>query len=198
MERISVGESGFGGTMFRDICRAELTLARGDYADGLALYRDCMARMREIEFPGVAKTGLEPWALFGASMTLAAHAYYAAGTDEAHGAALFRVCRADALRMLTDAPVDLDYPVTGMVLFALGTWGLLRGAAPADDSIRLLVLADRFAYNRSVPTMMWERITPDAEESSPGRLAEFRAEYADRRSAGLIDDACQVIKRLPS
>ncbi len=100
--------------------------------------------------------------------------------------------------MLTDAPADLDYPVAGMLLFALGTWGLLRGAAPADDAIRLLVLADRFAYNRSVPTMMWERIRPHAEESSPGRIAEYRAEYADRRPPDLIGDACRAVERLPS
>jgi len=198
MERIGAGGTAFAGIMFQGICRAELTLARGDYADGLALYRDCLTRMREIEFPGVAKTGIEPWALFGASMTLAAHAYYATGTDETHGTALFSACRADALRLLTDVPADLDYPASGMVLFALGAWGLLRGAAPADDAIRLLILADRFAYNRSVPTMMWERIAPRAEDSSPGRIAEFRAEYADRRAASLIGAACQVIERLPS
>jgi len=198
MERIGAGETIFGGTAFQGICRAELTLARGDYAGGLARYRECMARMREMEFPGVPKTGLEPWALFGASMTLTAHAHYAAGTDVAHGTALFGACRADALRLLTEAPADLDYPVTGMVLFALGTWGLLHGAAPADDAIRSLVLADRFAYNRSVPTMMWERITPHAEGSSPGRIAAFRAEYANRRPAELIGDACRVIERLPS
>jgi predicted ATPase/DNA-binding SARP family transcriptional activator len=198
MERIGVAETVLGGTIFKGICRAELTLARGDYAGGLALYRDCMARMREIEFPGVPKTGIEPWALFGVSITLAAYAHYATGTDEAHGAALFRICRADALRVLTAPPADLDYPVTGMVLFALGTWGLLRKAAPADDAIRLLVLADRFAYNRSVPTMMWERIAPHAEKSAPGRISQFRAEHANRRTAGLIGAACQVIERLPS
>ncbi|HXZ63799.1 MAG TPA: BTAD domain-containing putative transcriptional regulator, partial [Streptosporangiaceae bacterium] len=197
MERIGVGGTGFGGTVFAGICRAELTLARGDYADGLALYRDCMARLREIAFPGVPKTGLEPWALFGASMTLAAHAHYATGTDETHGATLFRGCRADALRLLTDAPADLDYPVVGVVLFAVGTWSLLRRAAPADDSIRLLVLADRFAYNRSSPTMMWERITGPAEETSPGQIGEFRAEYAGRRPADLLTEARQAIARLP-
>jgi predicted ATPase/DNA-binding SARP family transcriptional activator len=198
MDQVGTGGTGFGGTMFQGICRAELILARGDHADGLALYRDCMARMRELEFPGVARTGLEPWALFGASMALAAHAYYAAGIDETHGAALLRTCRADALRLLTAAPADLDYPVAGLVLFALGTWGLLRGAAPAGDAIRLLVLAERFGYNRSVPTMMWERIAPRAEESAPGRIAELRAEYSGRALADLIDEACQVIERLPS
>ncbi len=197
MDQVGAGGTGFGGTLFQGICRAELLLARGDHADGLALYRDCMARMREVEFPGVPRTGLEPWALFGASMTLAAHAYYATGTDETHGAALLRACRADALRLLTSAPADLDYPVAGLMLFALGTWGLLRRTTSVDDAIRLLVLADRFGYNRSVPTMTWERITPRAEESAPGRIAEFSAEYADRALVGLLDEACQVIERLP-
>jgi predicted ATPase/DNA-binding SARP family transcriptional activator len=197
MERIGVGGTGFGGTVFAAVCRAELTLARGDYADGLALYRDYMARIREIVFPGVPQTGLEPWALFGASMTLAAHAHYATGADETHGAALFRACRADTLRILADAPTDLDYPVAGLVLFALGAWSLLRRAGPADAAIRLLVLADRFAYNRAVPTMFWERIAPAAEEAAPGRIAEFRAEYAPRRPADLLGEARRAVEELP-
>jgi predicted ATPase/DNA-binding SARP family transcriptional activator len=197
MERIDVGGTGMGATVFAAVCRAELTLARGDHADGLARYRDYMARIREIVFPGVPKTGLEPWALFGASMTLAAHAHYATGTDEAYGAALFRSCRADTLRILGAAPADLDYPVAGLVLFALGAWSLLRGAGSTDDAIRLLVLADRFAYNRSVPTMFWERIAPAAEDAAPGRIAEFRAEYAPRRPADLLDEALRAVEQLP-
>ncbi len=197
MDRIGIGGTGFGGTVFAAACRAELTLARGDYSDGLARYRDYMARIREISFPGVPKTGLEPWALFGASMTLAAYAHYATGTDEPYGAALFRACRADTLRILAAAPADLDYPVAGLVLFALGAWNLLRGAGPADDAIRLLVLADRFAYNRSVPTMFWERIAPAAEEAAPRRIAEFRAEYAARRPADLLDEARRAVEQLP-
>ncbi len=195
MERIDVGGTGFGATVFGAVCRAEVTLARGDYAEGLARYRDYMARIRDIVFPGVPQTGLEPWALFGASMTLAAYAHYATGTDEADGAALFRACRADTLRLLPDAPAD--YPVAGLVLFAVGTWSLLRGSGPADDAIRLLVLADRFAYNRAVPTMFWERIAPAAEQAAPGRIAEFRAEYAARRPADLLDEARRAVEQLP-
>jgi hypothetical protein len=131
-------------------------------------------------------------------MTLAAHAHYATGADVANGDALFRACRADALRLLTDAPADLDFPVAGLLLFALGTWALLRQATSADDAIRLLVLADRFAYNRSEPTMMWERIAPRAEESAPGRIAEFQADYADWRPAGLVTEACRAVERLPA
>jgi len=197
MDQVGAGGTGFGGTVFQGSCRAELTLARGDYTNGLALYREYMDQMRELVFPGVAKTGLEPWALFGASMTLTAHAYYATGTDERYGAALFGDCREDALRLLIAPPADLDYPVTGLTLFALGAWGLLHRAAPADDAIRLLVLADRFAYNRSVPTMLWERIAQRAEQSAPGRIAEIRAEYADRRPADLLTEACRAVERLP-
>jgi hypothetical protein len=131
-------------------------------------------------------------------MTLAAHAHYATGADETHGAALFRACRADTLRILADAPTDLDYPVTGLVVFALGTWSLLRRAGPADAAIRLLVLADRFAYNRAVPTMFWERIAPAAEEAAPGRIAQFRAEYAPRRPADLLGEARRAVEELPS
>ena len=95
------------------------------------------------------------------------------------------------------ADLGLDYPVVGQLLFALGAWCLLRRAADGDDAIRLLVLAERFGYNRSVPTLMWERIAPAAEESAPGRIAGFRAQYADRRPADLLKEACRAVEQLP-
>jgi predicted ATPase/DNA-binding SARP family transcriptional activator len=186
----------FGGMAFQQVCRAELLLARGDHGAGLAIYRDCAAGMRELAFPGVAQTGVEPWALFGASMALAAHAYYAAGADEADGGSLFVACREDALRAFSPAAAELDYPVAGLLLFALGVWGLLRSAAPADDAVRLLALADRFAYNRVTPTLQWERITPEADRAAPGRLAEFRAQYGERRPADLLEEARRAVERL--
>jgi hypothetical protein len=197
MDRISESWTGFGGSIFRDICRAELLLARGDHAAGLALYRECMARMQELTLPGVTKTGLEPWVLLGASVALAAHAYHATAADEEHGDALLCACRGYALRVLGAADADLDYPVAGLLLFALGVWGLLRRAAPADDAIRLLVLADRFAYNRTIPTVMWERIGPSAEETAPGRIAEFQVTYAHCRPADLLVVACGAVGQLP-
>jgi len=196
MDSITESWTGFSGRI-QEMCRAELTLARGDYSAGLALYRDCMAAMREVAFPGVVRTGLEPWALFGASVALAAHAHYAGQADESYGQALFVRCREDALTVLGAAQVDLDYPVVGLLLFALGTWSLLRRAAPADDAIELLVLAERFAYNRMIPTMMWERIAPKAEEAAAGRIAEFQARYAGRRPAGLLTQARRAVERLP-
>jgi hypothetical protein len=101
-----------------------------------------------------------------------------------------------------------------MLLFALATWALLRrpGAGPApeaaaatpedaaaaDDSLRLLVLADRFGYNRSLPSMGWERIAPTAEETAPGQLAEYQSEYAGKEPAGLLTEACRLLDRLPA
>ena len=66
-----------GGLAFGEVGRAELLLARGDHAAGLSAHLDGMARLRELEFPGVPKTELEPWVMFGTSLALAAHAYYA-------------------------------------------------------------------------------------------------------------------------
>ena len=196
MDSISEAWTGFSATI-QETCRAELMLARGDHSAGLALHRDTMAAMRELSFPGVIRTGLEPWSLFGTSVALTAHAHYATQAEETYGHAMFRRCRDDALLVLSAGDADLDYPVLGLLLFALGTWGLLRRAAPAVDAIELLVLAERFAYNRSIPTMIWERIAPAAEEAAPGQIPELRAQSASDRPADLLTQACRAVERLP-
>ena len=86
-------------------------------------------------------------------------------------AALFATSRERVLRVLDPANPHLDYPVAGLALFGLGAWGLLRDATSVDDAVELLVLAERFAYNRMIPTMAWERIAPQAEARAPGRIA---------------------------
>jgi predicted ATPase/DNA-binding SARP family transcriptional activator len=198
LDRIdSIGQNWTFSAAIQEMCRAELMLARGDHSAGLALHRDTTASMREAAFPGVIKTGLEPWALFGTSVALTAHAHYATEADEPYGQAYYCRCREDALTVLGGAQVDLDYPVVGLLLFALGTWNLLRQSAPADDAIELLVLAERFAYNQSIPTMIWERIVPTAEEAAPGRIAEFRARYAKDRAADLLAQARRAVEQLP-
>jgi hypothetical protein len=173
-------------------------LASGDSAGGLRSYRECVTRMRELQIPGMEWTGTEPWALFGDAMALSAHAWYAGGEDEAHGRALFSACRTGVLKVLGPANPRLDYPATGLLLFALGAWGLLRKAAAAPEALRLLALADRFAYNRTIPTMAWERMLPPAEEAQPGAMAGLQAEYARRRPPDLLGEARQLAERLPA
>jgi hypothetical protein len=153
--------------------------------------------MRETLLPGIPATGKESWVVFGEATALAAHARHATGEDEEHGLSLFRACRGRALRVLDPSDPTLDLPVAGLALFALGTWVLLREEAPADTPLRLLALADRFAYNRTVPTMAWEPAAARADAVAPGRLAELRTGYAGRRTGELLDEARGIVEQLP-
>jgi hypothetical protein len=197
MDRIGDATSVFGGGAFRLICRGELALARGDHDTGLSMHREAAARMRAWRLPEVAWTGLEPWVLFGESIALSAHAWYATGGDEKHGRALFLTCREDALKVSRTSAADLDYPATGQVLFALGSWALLRRAGPAEDALRLLALADRFSFNRTMHATTWHLIVAAAEDAGPGRIAGFLAEYADRQPPDLMTEARRLAERLP-
>ena len=79
----------------------------------------------------------------------------------------------------------MDYPVAGMVLHGLGAWGLLREAMPAEDAVRLLVLAERFAYTAFATTMdpaAHRRTRPSG--SRPASTARLRAEYGERTGPG--------------
>jgi predicted ATPase/DNA-binding SARP family transcriptional activator len=197
MDQITESATAFGSATFRQVGRAELALASGDLGAGLAMYRERTARMHETELPGFNRMGMEPWFVLGEAMALNAHARYAAGDDIARGEALFRECRTGALRVITSENPHLDYPASGLVLFALGAWSLLHRAAPAEDALRLLALADRFAYNRMIPTTRWERVTPAAEEAAPGLLARLLAEYQDCPQPDLLTQARLAVERLP-
>jgi hypothetical protein len=186
----------FGATALREILRAELALARDDRASALRIYRDCAARMHEVKFPGVTPVGIAPWALFGDAIALAAHARYADGEDEARGRALYRGCVGNAGLMLGSGNLHLDYPAVGLVLFALGAWRLLREDAPARDALPLLALAERFAYNRTVPTMSWAPVAAVAEEAFPGVLAGLCDSYQQRRPQDLLKEALRATERL--
>jgi predicted ATPase/DNA-binding SARP family transcriptional activator len=197
VDRIDASATAFGWAVFRQVGRAELALASGDLRAGLEMYRECTARMRDIELPGLTRTGQEPWALFGEAMALSALARYAEAGDVAQGEELFRICRDGTLRVMTRDNPRLDYPASGLVLFALGSWSLLRRVAPAEDALRLLALADRFAYNRMIPTMRWERITPAAEEAAPGLLGRLQAEYRECPQPDLLTQVRLAVERLP-
>jgi hypothetical protein len=198
VEEVGEVSTTFGGGAVRLVGRAELALASGDYVEGLRIHREAAARMRAMRLPGVALTGLEPWVLFGDSVALAAHARYAEGADAAHGRALFLTCRDNAIRAFGTPIPGFDYPAAGQLLFALGAWALFRRAAPAGSALRLLALAHRFAYNPRVPTMLWERIVPAAEEAEAGRIDEFLIEYRDRQPTDLLAEACRLAEELPS
>ena len=199
IERIAQTGAGLlGGLAIWQIGRAELLLERGELEAGLALHRECVEAMRALEFPGIARTGLEPWVLVGEATALAAHARHA-GTDAdlAAGRALCARTREHAISALNAGNVHLDYPVAGMLAFGLGAWAHMRDGAPAEAAARLLVLADCFAYNRTMPSMNWDRIAAGLEADTPGLLGRLRAAYGERRPDDLLDEARRVVEQLP-
>jgi predicted ATPase/DNA-binding SARP family transcriptional activator len=173
----------FGGRPARAMGEAELLLARGRREEGLEAYRAAVRTMTTLAFPGMTPTGLEPWLIFAESAATAAYAHHAAPDGAAEGRALARSCGDRLLRSLRRADPYVDHPVLGVGLFALGAWWLLREAGGEEEAVRLIVLADRFAYNRAVPSMAWAPVAARAEERAPGRLAELRDETS--RLAGL-------------
>jgi predicted ATPase/DNA-binding SARP family transcriptional activator/tetratricopeptide (TPR) repeat protein len=182
-----------GGTAARAVS-AELALARGDRAAGLAAYRELVDAMRAITARVLPPIGIEPWVMMGEAWALTAFARYGQRADEPYAAELYGCCRSRLLPALDYRYVD--FPVCGTVLFAVGAWGLLRSALPAAAAARLLVLAERFAYNRMLPTMDWAAVEPYAERRAPGRIAALRTEYGDRRGPDLRDEVRAVLRRL--
>ncbi|MCW2784595.1 MAG: transcriptional regulator, winged helix family [Marmoricola sp.] len=191
-------ESLFGGQLTVHLGEAELAFARGNHVAGLAVYRAAVDRVRTLQFPGMSATGLEPWILFGESTALTAYAYYGTAGDDEYAGQVAEASIARLAGALDPSFPYLDYPICGMVLFSLGVWGLLRGAYADQDAVRMLVLADRFAYNRTVPTMAWARASRVAEERAPGALARIGSEYAERRGPGLLAAARALVAQLSS
>jgi len=188
-------DSVFGGQLVGYLGSAELALARGDVDEGLALYWSAVERVRDLRFPGVDSSGLEPWVFFGEGAALAAYAYHAPTGDDV-GEQLFGAVRGRVRGVLEPEYPFLDYPVCGVVLLALGLWCLQRSALPEREAIRLMVLADRFAYNRSVPTLSWQRAAACADERAPGVRAAIETEYGERQGPGLLEEARALVATL--
>ena len=114
-------------------------------------------------------TGLEPWALFGESAGATAYALHGSGDGRlrpVRGAA-----RQGASRVLDPDRPHMDYPVAGLVLYGLGVWGLLKDGMPVEDAVRLLVLAEQFAYARYTRRMDPAHTVEAAERRAPGLAA---------------------------
>jgi predicted ATPase/DNA-binding SARP family transcriptional activator len=185
----------FGGGLVIDLASAEMALARGSVDAGLERYRAAVDRVHRLRFPGLPPTGMEPWVLFAESTALTAYAYHRPEDDE-HAPRLFGSTLERLGSVLHPDYPYLDYPVCGLTLFGLGAWGALAKALPLEEALRLLVLAERFAYNRTVPTMAWPRIVERMDQLAPGRLAAIDAEYGARRGPDLLEEARAFVATL--
>ena len=195
----SAERDGVRPAAFRQVCRAELMLASGDSS-----------------VPGWRGTGSAPsgcvrfssrWSHPDRDGTVGA----VRRRDGAERACLVRRrrgrgararrCSAPAgrvrCRCSTPDNPRLDYPASGLVLFALGAWGLLRRVAPAEDALRLLALADRFAYNRMIPTMRGSGSRPRPRKPRPACSPGCRPSTGTAAPPGLLTQARLAVERLP-
>ena len=178
---------------------AELSLVRGDVDHGLQQYDEAVETMRDIHFPGMETSGLEPWTIFIESVSVVAAARHATNPEVVAAAKARRDSVLDrATRLLREMPAYVDYPVTGLALVGVAAWGILRDTPGPEDSIRLLVLAKRFAYNQSLPTVSWDRLVAEADAIRPGLVAELLEEYGDRTGPDLVEDALKMFERAGS
>ncbi len=181
--------TGLWGNLSIASTRAELDLARGRTAAGLAHYDESVVAARQMTFPGMhVDEGVEPWVLFAESSALTANARH--GTGE-QGVELVTHMRANAARVAAEGS-RIDFPMVGCLLFSLGAWALLREGRP-EEGIDLVALAERFAYSRYAPSMRWELIEAEAEAALPGRLAEQIAVHGGRRGPELLEEARAVL-----
>jgi hypothetical protein len=192
-------ESTFGSRMIVLCGQAELALARGDVDVGLPLYRSTVAALSARgPVPGLeVEIGLEPWVIWPLSGAVAAHARL----DRSAGASLRDDLVDKAIRSSAGPRTLFDFPVAGAVAFALGLWEL-TAHDPDEEAVRagvdLLGLADRFAYNRVLPSLDWAPAAAVAERVRPGLLDQVLAGYADRPVDELRPALGKLVADLPT
>ncbi|WP_395691684.1 ATP-binding protein [Nocardioides sp.] len=196
IETDEAGTGIFGGAIILLCGRAELALALGRTDEGLLRYRDAVTTLKARTFPALgAVVGYEPWVLYAASAAVAAHVRHGRQADVAD----LRDELQRKVPVLLDGAVGfLDFPVCGTMLFALAVWELASDPDPARarSGAQLLAHADRFGYNRQMPSLAWAPALALAEAALPGEVARCAAALADRRPTDLRDDAKHLLAGL--
>ena len=173
--------------------QAELALARGDHVGAIRRYDDIVDMVMEAD----PAAGINPWLMLSASAAMVARVRHGGRAADP---------RADELRDLllgsSDGLVDgslwfADLPLNGVMLVALSAWVLHFGPPDQhEDGVRLLAIAHRWAYNRSIPVMAWEPLVGIADSALPGRVGHLVEELADRTGPELLPDAARIVDRL--
>ncbi|WP_109506797.1 BTAD domain-containing putative transcriptional regulator [Nocardioides speluncae] len=192
--RVQTRHASLNASVVVQCSEAEVALAGGDVDGGLRIYREAVETMRTLVYPGVSiESGIAPWTLFGEANTLAAYTQYGTGQD---GRDLYDALMGKLSGIFSDDFRFFDYPVSGVVLYSLGRWALRHGTLDPHDACRMLVLANRFAYNRYAPTVAWKHAVAAAEEVAPGLLADVEKEYGERRGSDVLEDVRALSDRL--
>ncbi|RLV50306.1 transcriptional regulator [Nocardioides mangrovicus] len=171
---------------------AELAFADGDVDGGLDLVGQSVETaygMRAIELP--VEHDLTPWVLFSETVSVFTHVVHNRAEKVAP---LVAKLRSELPRIFDGAGHrgEVDVPVVGCILLALGGYDLATGDDP-ERSIDALALARRFGYQRTLPSMDWDRVQRLAEQYAPGLLEPAVARYADRPATQLRDEAAASV-----
>ncbi|MFZ2015996.1 MAG: BTAD domain-containing putative transcriptional regulator [Nocardioides sp.] len=179
--------------------RAELLHARGHHDAALHIWREAVARMRAVRFPG-AETGSQgPWVLVALGTALTAHVRFAETPAQLDATAeLATDTLASVAALMDGSEAAIDYPVTGGALAGLAAWQLTTDGGGREAGARLLALAHSFGYNRWFPVLAWEPLASYAEAAAPDRLASWIETYGDRRGRDLRGEVADVLGRLTS
>jgi tetratricopeptide (TPR) repeat protein len=166
-------DSIFGGAIGRLAGRAELLLARGETDAGLRAYRDAVVELIDRGVPWVElPADFAPWIVFPEAASIAAHCRAGRPDDVRR--------ERDALRtklVTLLASDDLDYPVVGCGLFAMGVWELVTGGS-REAARRLLGYAVAFSFSRMLPSLDldWAERLLSAKPEEPRPAPEVRNE----------------------
>lgn len=160
----------FSGAMELMCGRAELLLAGGRTEEGLAAYATALVSIRERGMPGsgIPPAAFAPWVMFTQSALVAAFVRHGrraqSDRDELLG----------STRTVAAGNGLVDVPVLGSALFALAVWELTFADRAAGAA--LLAYADRFAFNRMLPSLDWAWATSLAQPADigPGDPAQLR------------------------
>jgi len=186
----------FGAAIILLCGRPELDLAAGRVDAGLHGYREAARTLAQRSFPGLeTMLGFEPWTLYAEAAALTAHVRRGRGAEVA---GLRRDLLDKSPKILDGAVGFLDFPVFGSILFALAVWELADEPDPtrAARAAHLLVYADRFGYNRQLPSLAWAPALALAEAALPGEEARFRASLEGRSAPELRPEVGLLLAEL--
>lgn len=173
--------------------QAELALAKGDHAAAIAGYDAAVELVDDVD----GGPSASPWLAVAASAALVARVRHGGpGPDPRATELRDRVVGPDGLRP-EGALWFTDLPLNGVLLVALGAWVLRHGPGDQhEDGVRLLAVAHRWAYNRSVPVMAWEPMVELADAVVPGLVGRLVDELADRPGPELLLGTVETVARL--
>ncbi len=188
-----------GARLTWQTAQAELALAKGDHAEAIRRYDALVEVVRGLD----QSVGTNPWLMLSASAALTCRVRHGVQDEDPHAVELrdILVGTGTGVGFGDGLPEGslwyADLPLNGVLMVALAAWILRFGPrGQHEDGVRLLAIAHRWSYNRSMPVMAWAPMLALADAAVPGQVERLLAETADRPGPSLVPEAAAVVDRL--